>query len=361
MGASSLQDLYDQGRARLLVTRPDLQALPGDVTDMEIQAGAAMGDLVIGNAAQQARDLFISTAAGDALAAVVRDRTGLERLPAVSAIGTQRFTRATSVSSGSIPIGTRIATTPDSTGAFQEYTTDSAVAVGVGVLTVTVGATAVTPGRAGNATLPAQPTINRVLDALFDTFTTGNATVFAGGAEEETDEELRERARGFSRTLRRGTIAAVEYGAKTVPQVRVATAVEESNTGLVTLYVSDAEGNSNAGMVTLVEAEILNWRAAGANVETVGGTLLPITISLALTVRSGVSIPALVAKVVAAVVAAVNRLGIGETVYRSLISDAARAVDRDNIVEVTVITPAASIVPSANQVPRTTTALVGVA
>jgi baseplate J-like protein len=357
VAAPSLQDLYDQGRARALVTRPDLTVLPGSIVDMEMAAGAAMGDLVVGNGAQQAKVLFLDGANRDDLTALVRDRYGIERYAAVASIGSVRLSRATfAAGAGSVPAGTRIATLADATGATVEVVTDVPAVFGATDLTHTVTATASVAGTAGNVVAGA---LSRILDTLFDTsIVVTNVDPFVGGAEEETDVELRARARSFSRTLRRGTIDALETGARVVSAVRVATAVEESNTGLVTVYVTDADGNSNPAMVTAVTTELVNWRAAGSNVQVVGGALYSVSISVSLTVRAGVSIPALVSKVVDAIVSAVNRLGIGETLYRSLITDAARQVDRDNILEVTVLTPAANVAPTASQVIRTSSGLV---
>jgi len=59
-----------------------------------------------------------------------------------------------------------------------------------------------------------------------------------------------------------------------------------------------------------------------------------------------------VARIVDAVTNAVALLRPGETLYRTIISSAARAVDQYSIVEANVVTPAVNVAPLANQVLR---------
>ena len=164
---------------------------------------------------------------------------------------------------------------------------------------------------------------------------------------------MRERARAYSTTLRRATLAAIEHGAKEGAAVYSATAVEDAG-GIVMVYCTDVDGNSNAGMVADVLLELDEWRAAGVVVNVVGGSLYTLTpIILSLQVRVGVDTQALVAAVKTAIVARLDRLKIGETAYRSAIQAAALNVNV-NILGCTVTTPAADVVPGDQQMIRTT-------
>lgn len=358
MPAPSAQDLYEQFRAELIRIRSDLRALPGDTTDMVGSGAVAMADLIIGFTAQSIAETYLDGAEFDALTRLARDHWGVERDEDVKAAGQVTFSH-TAGPTGSIPAGTRVATQPDDNGDFQVFTTDAILTFGALDASLSVAATAQDPGRDGNV---AAATVVRILDTLFASgFTVTNAEKFAGGAEDQTDQELREEVRAFTATLRRGTFDALEFGAKQVPTVRVATATEDPDTGAATVYVTDADGNSNAEMINDVIIVLEEWRAAGASVQVQGGALIEQSISVSLTVRAGSAIADLVDRVRAAIVSAVGRLRIGETLYRSLIQAAARAVDADNILEVEVITPAANVAPSANQVIRTSTSLVAVA
>jgi hypothetical protein len=314
---------------------------------------------MVGYAAEKFRATYVDGARGDDLTTLASDHFGIERNEAVHAIGSVTFTRAVANGiAGTISAGTVVATTKDANGVEVRFLTDADVsylAAETGSKSASV--TAESGGKAGNV---AATKINRIITSLWDTLTVSNPAATAGGTEEETDEALRERVRSFSATVRRATLAALEYGAKQVPQVQVATASQDA-TGLVTVYVSDADGASNADMVADVTAELANWAAAGTTYQVLGAvvyTLTPITITLA--VRTGMDVAAIAAAVKSAIVARVGKLRIGETCTRAAIQQAAMNVDIDNITGVTVVAPAADVVPAANQVIRTSTGAITV-
>lgn len=363
MSTPSHLDVYEQARVTALVARPELILTPGDAADLPAQEAAGCSDLLIGHFAAEVRKLFLDGAEGDDLAALVLDRYGIT-VPAASAATTQvTFTRATS-GAGTISAGTRVATAVGVDGTFVTFVTRSDLVFGGATLSGTVAVDAQSPGEDGNVDAA---TLLRVLDTLFDTFTVTNAAAAAGGHERMTDAEIRDLARGYVKTLRKGTLAALEYGAKRVPQIRYATAVEEALPGYVTLYVSDAAGASNAQMVTdgqgeidsgAISGESTGWRAGGVIVTVIGAAVVYQAIEFLLTVRTGVDAAALVDRARAAVVLAVNRLTAGEKLTILLIQEAAKSVARDSITDVDVTTPAANIAPAENEMIRTSSLLV---
>lgn len=357
MPAPSEQDLYDLGRAELLRLRPDLAALPGDIVDLVVWAAVAMAGVGLAKNAQDTASTYVDGAEGDKLRELARDHWSIEPEVDVKAVGTVTFSH-TAGPTGSIPAGTRVATDPDENGDFVTAVTDDILVFGAGDASLSIAATAQESGRAGNVDAGE---FTRILDPLFDTFTVTNAERFAGGNEDQTDDEIRADIRGFVQNLRRGTKDAIEYGAKESENVRIATAVEDPANGLGTVYVTDSDGNANAQMVNDVIIELENWRALGAVVQVSGGELVSQAISVSLTVRAGVAIAPLVTRVRSAIVAAVNKLRIGDTLDRDLIAAAAKAVDPDAILKVTVNTPAADVAPTASQVIRTSLGLVSVA
>jgi hypothetical protein len=350
MSAPSHDDLYEMARVTTLVKRPDLLLSPADAADLPARCGAAMADLQLGYVAGAVRATYLDGAEGDRLTTLARDHWNVERQEAVAAIGEVTFSH-TPGPVGSIPAGTRVATLPGVDGQFVTVTTDVAAVFGALDASKTVAVTATAGGVAGNV---AAATLTRILDGgLFDTFTVTNAARLVGGGEAQTDDELRAEVRGLNQALRRGTSSALEVGAKQVPQVKVATVVEEPVAGIVSLYVADADGTSNAAMVAAVVTELVNWRAAGVVVTVVGGSLVNQNIDLSLAVRTGVNVFALVDRVRQAVDSEIRKqLRHGDTLYRSLIAAAARAVDQDGITNVTVNNPPADVVPNGNQVIR---------
>lgn len=353
MSAPTFADYYEIGRVEMLLRNRRLVVREGDVSDAGLRSSAAMADLLTGWAAGRVASVFVGGGRGDDLTIAARDR-GVERRAAVQAIGTVTLTRSTSAVPRIVPAGTRIATVADATGSYITVTTDADISFGIGITAMSGAATAIAAGRAGNV---AAGTLTRVLDSLPETFTATNAALFAGGDEQEADEDLIDRTMGAWQNAARGTTKALIYGAKQAGAYTAAV-TRDATTNIVTVYVADREGQANDALTDAVAAELAaNWAGAADVVNVTGGELVTQAISVTLTVRAGVAIPPLVAFVRAAIVAAVNRTPIGGTLYRTAISAAARSVSAD-IVECEVVTPAANVAPLANQVLRTSSELV---
>lgn len=351
----SFDDLEIIGRAEQIVNRPDLQVNEGDVSEMLIKAAAAMADKCLQESARLFRATYVDGARGDELTQLANDHWGLARFDAVLATGEVQFSRPSATAgAGTIPTGTVIATEPDVNGLSYRFLTDAPVAFGAadtGPLTITV--TAEVTGPDSNVAAGA---VVRVIDNLFDgTITVTNAVVMTGGSVEETDSELRERLREFPSTLRRGTLSALEFGAKQVASVKSATAVESAVSGTVQVYIADASGNASAQMISDVTAELNDWRCAGTAVTVLAGAPLLVDIDYSILVRAGTDILALGPVIQAAITGAMDTLKIGEALYVSLLHAAVQNVDPVNILEVIINTPATGIAPLANQLIRTGT------
>jgi len=360
MAAPSFDDLYNLGKAEMLLKRPDLFLAPGDVTDFLVAAAAAMADKNIQYTAEEFRKTFIDGATGDDLTTLVDDHFNIQRNPATAATVTLDVTRPTAGGgepAGTLPTGFTVSTETDANGDRQEYTFDAPLSWALSeVATKQVAATAVTAGRDGNV---GASEITNLVDAPFDTsITVSNPAAAAGGNEEEPDTDLRARTRQFPSTLRRGTLAALEFGALQVASVRVATAVEDANF-LVTVFVTDQTGASSAQMVADVAAELENWRSAGVNVTVTGGTVLSQDIDYSLTVKAGTNVAALEPLISAALTARLARLAVGDgtagsegVLRREVLQAVIICVDPDNILGASINTPAADVVPTAGQLIR---------
>lgn len=348
--APSYADLLAQGQAEALARRGDLLFADGDVSLAQLHAGAAMADAAIRYAAQAFSATFIDLAKGDDLTALVDDHLNLQRQAASAATVTARFTRTSGGGAGVIAAGTTIATATAADGTEVRFTTNALVNVGAGNNgPFDVACTCTVTGRDGNA---AAGTVTRILASLFDsTFSVTNPATAAGGNNEESDDQLRLRARTFWLTLRRGTLAALEFGALQVASVRVAKA-SESTTGLVLVVVTDEDGNSNAQMISDVQVELESWRAAGCVVEVAGGTVLEVDVAAVLTVVAGFDVVAVTPDLEDAVTGRLRKLRMGETLWLDQVKHAIIDVDPDGIERASITTPAADVVPTAYQVIR---------
>lgn len=350
-GGPSWQDIYDVGRAALQARRPRFIVRPGDATDAVLCGGATMANIIIGAGAKGFRNTLIDGAEGDDLTVRCRD-SSVERDQGDAATGIVSFTRAAPGAGGTIPAGTRVASAQDPiTGAFATFTTNTALVFNAADLSKSVAVTCTQIGSLGNV---GAAQVNRILDTLFSSaFTATNSVTMAGGTEREEDPDLRTRTKLFPQTLSKGTVDALLYGAKLVDGVKRASIVVDETTGVINLYVSDANGNSNQALADAVSLAFVNdWRGAGDIVNVIAATLYTVDVSITLTVKAGVDVNAIIDLVSQAIKARVARLNPGETLYRDMISSAAINVAPDKIVSCNVVSPAANLVPTATQVIR---------
>ena len=349
--APSWQDFFDAAKAEMYSVRPDLTWEEGDITEMIASGVGAVGDRLVGWAAEEFRNTYVDGANGAKLTALAEDHWSLPREEAAKAVGTVSIARSVgALAAGTIDAGCVVATEQAADGTEVQFVTKTALVWSsseTGSKDVAVEASE--GGRAGNVE-PAK--ITRIITALFDpTFTITNAARTSGGAEAELDEPYRERIRGYSATLRRGVLAAIEYGAKQVDGVANATAFD-LGPALVALYVSDIDGYSNAALLAAVNAAMADWRAGGITVSVYGGTPYTLDISIALTVKTGFDTSQIAYAAKLAIVARLDKLRIGENCTRDLIKQAAMNVST-GITACNVTVPATDVAPVAAQVIRT--------
>jgi len=328
----TFDQLYDAGSTEALSRNPSLtDRRPGSAMDALIGTGAVLADESIRLGLQGFKAVFFDTATGADLDALVADRTGLTRNAASNAVGAVVFSRTQTIGEVVIPLGTRVSAT-DADGAEYIFETTAAAVFVSGAATVSVPVEAQVAGPESNV---AASEIDTLLDALSDPdVTVENTARTAGGDVAETDERLRARVRRYYTSLRRGTVAALEAGALTVPGVNFAT-VDESNAapedgGYVNVFVGDPDANANAELVALVETELENWRAAGIAVQVEAMVRQEISLDFTLRVKSliGVSTTALESNVRAAVIAYGETLQGGATLYLSrVLAEAIRVSD----------------------------------
>lgn len=349
--APSFDDLLEQFQAEALAQNSELAFNDGDVTEAQAHGAGAMADAAIRFNVQAFKETFIDGAKGDALTALVDDHLNIQRQPATPAQAELTFTRSSGGAGFTLSAGFVVASAFDEAGSTINYTLDADVTFLAADNGPHLGnVTAETTGVDGNV---AAGEITRFVDPKPDTtLAVTNALTAGGGNNEESDDQLRVRARLFWQTLRRGTLAALEFGALQVASVRTVKATEDLDTGLVVVVVADTDGNSTAQMVSDAEAEIENWRAAGVSVSVLGGTVLEVGITGVLVVNDGVDAAALVSLCTDAITARLAKQRQGEILYLDSIKAAAIGVDPDAIDALTLSLPAANVTPTAIQTVR---------
>ena len=333
----------------------------GSDLDVILHVGGAMGEEVVRQLGTVAAGLLLDTAEDEALDRLVFDLPfPVERKKATGAFVSVRFTRPTALKGpGTIEAGYKVSLGGSS------FRTLFPTPVAVGVLTVVADAQCEKTGPEGN--VPTGP-VGKLVGTLWDTtFVPSADGPGAGGSDAETNESLRSRARTAHETARKGTLAAIENGALTVPGVAHAAAYEflepdGTPARAVELIVSDGAGNSNAALQAAVLAVMPEYRAGGIPVVVSGGIPVLEDVILVLTFATGIDTQAAFAAASARIVASINALGPGQTLVRE-----ARIVEPalaggstvTGIVGLKVIEPAGDVVPPTQQtVIRTSSALV---
>jgi uncharacterized phage protein gp47/JayE len=338
------------------------EAIYTEGTDLNIilAAASAMGDEVTRALAERIAALYLDSAEGEDLDRLVTDRfspTIVRKQPS-SAVAVLSFSRSSGSFAGvSMNIGSRFRTTRGT-----EFELSQVMALPAGSSgPVTAQARAVQAGSAGNA---AVGTITQFVTTPPDpALVVTNLEPAAGGAEGETDAALRARARDFFRTARRGTLGAIEFGALTVGGVVRATAIENTDPfgvpdGRVDLFIADTAGNANQALVNAVNVALMEYRGAGVWVRTVAGVPVFVPIQLRLRYRSNVDTAAAWQSVVFLLTSAINTLGPGQTLERSLIMSLCRQVYGVIVLDDAVASPAGDLVPTAGQSIKTSADLI---
>lgn len=209
-----------------------------------------------------------ATATGDDLDIIAADIYGETRKEASKTTGIIRLTRAGS-SSTNIPKGSRFAVpAAQNQPAIVFVATDD---VSSSTTSATVPVEADAAGVASN--ISAATKITSILDPLPDStwsidtsYMGSNPTlfIFSGGADLETDAELRARLEQISPQAerQRGTKAAIFAGALRVPGISYATIVEPLD-GTVLVYAGDVGYQLSDAVKTALGVELDNWRSFG--------------------------------------------------------------------------------------------------
>lgn len=339
-----------------------------------VAGGCAAADEVMGQLTMLAAALFLDSATGDALDRLVLDRYGLVRKPAAAALGSVRFsTTAASPTTFSIPSGTIL----QSADGIQFVTTESSIfsAGTTGPLTVMVRS--VLAGSNQNAKAGAITSIITPIASSPNDLVVTNTLATAGGDDAEIDDSLRERARRFFITARKGTNPAIEEAALSVPGVRKATTFEVIDSlgrpaRLVQLVVADAFTEQFAqldeipvryqtqsqALASLVFDSLSDVRPGGNFVQVVVANTVLQAIQLALAFTAGADVNTTALSARAAVVTYVNSLAPGKPFVAADMLAALRLIPGLYYTGGELVSPAGNVIVKPLQVLRTTLGIV---
>jgi len=353
-------ELFDHG-ARYVSTRakridPEQVFVEGSDANIIVASTAFMAQAVSRQTGDRIRALLLSSATGDDLDRLARDRYTMTRKGASAALGTVRFHRMVAGPPGTVPIGTKLISL---TGI--EYITLTNATFAAGDLSKTANVRAVQAGKEYQVGANQVRRIDRP-ELLFDPMLqVNNDEKMAGGEPRESDEDFRSRIRDFWMTARRGTRAAIEFGARAVEGVATAQAAEAitsdgSPARVVELFIADSSGVASAGLGAQVRANLDEYRACGIAVITSLSIPLIVDVLLRLTFVANVDTATLSDMIRSTIVSVVNNLGVNRTLFRADLYAALQAFVGQGLVvtDTTVVAPVGDLVPKPGTTLRTT-------
>jgi uncharacterized phage protein gp47/JayE len=374
----SFPDLFRTARDEILADNSrlsrDVVERPGTDANILIAAACAAGDQIVGQLAQFEASIFLGSAKGDALDRLVYDRYGLVRKPAAAALTSVQFrTTAPSPTTFSIPLGT-ILQTQDG---IQFITTEASIFTVGSTGPLTLAVRSILAGTDQSAKIGAITSIISALPSSPSDLVVTNPLATVGADDAESDDALRDRARRYFETTRRGTNAAIEAAALTVSGVRSASVFEVVDSlgrpaRFVQLIIADAFTEQFAILDTvpakyqqqsqqlsaLVFTSLADVRPAGTFVQVLVGSVIlqAVQLALAFTAGADVNTSALAARGTA--VNYVNALAPGKPFVRTDLQAALKLVPGLSYTGNEVISPLGDVVAKPLQILRTSLGIV---
>jgi uncharacterized phage protein gp47/JayE len=363
MDAPSRLDLYALGRSYVLDHAKRIDPTKVDVLGSDVNLFVGSQSIVayglVKQLAYRTAALLLDSATGEDLDRLAWDRFKLLRKGASAALGTERFFRQSAAAgAGTLPVGTVV---KSKTGI--EYTTVTVVPFAIGQLDKATGF--VRASQAGKATQVGSNALVQIANAgsLFDpSIQCTNDAPTAGGEDPEDDDTFRNRVRDFWLTARRGVLSAIEFGAKTVPGVVTAMAVEALNSfgqpaRVVNLYIADSSGVASDALAAQVRTALDDFRAAGIAVLIFTSLPQLVQVLLALSFRAGVDTITLGDAVRAAVVEFINSLPVNGPLYVGQLFSVLQRFAADGLIpnQGSIVAPIGDLFPAIGQTLRART------
>lgn len=309
----------------------------------------------IQHAATQMLISFASAPALDYLAELV----GVSRLAASGASCTLEFTLVSGHGGVVIPENTRVA----SSDGQSVFATTESVSVSAGVTTATVSAFSTTTGSGGNDYAAGE--VNDILDPQPFIVSVQNTDTTAGGADLETDDELRERAKiAPAQFSTAGPVDAYKFFALSASPTIVDVAVTSSVPGTVNVWpLVDGGITTPPEIIALVESALNDEqvRPLSDTVVVASPTFVDYSINAELTIFEETDPVQIDIDVTAAIQAYADARAkeIGQDVTIAQLIALAIG-DASEVYNVNFISPASDVVIAETEVSRLTSLVVNV-
>lgn len=326
--------------------------MPGSVIRTIVESLLAEVDIQNYTIGQIYNAMNIDTATGSDLDAIV-SLLGVVRKQATHAEGTVVFGRSDAYDTDiAIQYAQIISTKRDSNNnnIYEFIVIDEDAKLKAGDLRTTVNVRAAEPG---SIFLPIN-TITVMNTPIIGIEYVTNITQFNGGTDEETDDELRDRAKQALAGLGRGTNTALRSALLEIAGI-IDAIVMDMNRGVGTadIVVITSEIPPPASLMDEIDYAISITKSAGIDIGIIYPTIKKQNITVQITDITGAILPKdNIDKAVNAIINYCNNLSVGDIL---IISQLERAIGNaiDNVdIDVVVQVPVANVVPSSTEVIR---------
>lgn len=288
--------------------------VPAEESDIMIRLRVLAGEVyrLRANAAFIDRQLFPTTATGEYLERHAAMR-GLSRKQAVRATGQAEFYPDTAEHHDIlIPAGTEVCTYTD----MLRFRTVEDVMLEENAIRATVAVCAAEPGAAYNVL---RETVGVVVTPIPGVGGVNNPAPFSGGADGESDEELRQRIVDSYVNIVNGANAAYYKSlALSVPGVGSASVIGRARgNGTVDVYVCGEGAPVTSAVKAQVQSLMNEGRELNVDVQVCDAVATPVTFYIRIAVIPGYAFQTVADEVQQAVTAYINGLGIGADVRLS--------------------------------------------
>lgn len=333
--------------------RKSMEQILQDMVDWTRGASKKLTDFRVGSkvrtiyeaTAVQIEELYdkVYTAIKTLIAENVYTVMGFPKRQAVFSTATVTFGRASAAGANYlISAGTIIATKATATQAPVRFRTTADAVLAIGETSVDVSAICLTAGKIGNTDAG---TLTDFVTKPVGIETVTNSQAVTNGLDVETADEQKVRFQKYVKSLQRGTIPAIEYGALIAVVTDGTGAVTErvvsskafedtvNSLGEVSCYIWNGVGAASSTLITnatqsingyydpVTGAPVIGYKAAGTLVTVYSATAKSVTIKLTVTPNASTTLTALQPSILNEVLDYFASLELGQTlIYSTLFS-----------------------------------------
>jgi uncharacterized phage protein gp47/JayE len=217
-----------------------------------------------------------------------------------------------------------------------------------GSTTVQIQVFCTLPGTYGN--VPAN-VINNVQTPLLNVRTITNPSSIQTGQDEEPINEMRARFQSYIKSISKATVPAIEYGVRSVSEV--AGVYIDEQTGLITVYAHDRNGDLPNNVIAEINSILPNYRPAGipVNVKAVTKTLVDVTVTVTLSNKS-YNTSTFATQISNTISSYLNNMQVSQDLILSDLSSIIKYIDRTLIYDVSFALPTQNVVTAGSQIIR---------